>query len=755
MGKILSIRSSLILSVSVLTLLPMLVAVTILLVIFHSETADRIRMENSKVAQTVATAVELFSVRPVVMLKQLRDEVNEDCGSDLQCIPAVANSTHDSDPLFESILFVNAGGGLVAVAGESSASFAKHAFQQKFTDSEMFKKVKTTDQAVWSEPFVSLKSGESVISVALPWKDGMISGTMNLSYLIKLVEPTKTSLNAYAFIVSPEGRLIAHPDRALVGEKEAFISIPQITAGFTGAAGTYSFDLSGRAVIGSVLPFAQNGWVIVAVHDKAKTFASLYRMEMIFGGLILLVLVGALLYSLKRVDRITAPIQALSDFTGRLAAGERLYTPFESSTYSEVEELYANFRAMAGAVADRERDLQERNEELAMTEGELRNQVTEYLETYDALSLEKAKLDSVLASMGEGLSIQSKDYQVLLQNLAHKELMGESVGKYCYNAYDHSETVCPDCPLKRSFDDGCTHTMLRLVRREGRETYLEISASPLRNSSGEITGGIEVVRDVTGRVRADQEIRRLNQELEARVIERTAELEMANSELESFSYSVSHDLRAPLRHISSFSTILESDYAEKLDKDGKHCLARIVAGCNKMVILIDDLLELSRVSRGELRSGQVNLTKIANVIAASLAERDPERQVRFEIEDGLIVNGDERLLDVMMNNLLGNAWKYTAQKNTAIIEFGCESIAGRPVFSLRDNGSGFDNRYADKLFTPFQRLHGSEFEGTGVGLAIVQRIVRRHNGKIWADAVVGEGATFYFTLNAREPDKIL
>ncbi len=746
MNKQYSLRNSLIITVSILTLLPLIVAAIISLVMFNGETTARIRMENLKVAQTVATALELFSARPVVMLKLIRDEVNKDSGAEFRHLIHVANRTHEADPLFESIQFVDSRGDLVGVAGESSATGTTHNLAQKFSDSELFKQVKKTDQAVWSEPFVSLKSGESVISVALPWKDGMISGTMNLSYLIRLVEPTKTSLNAYAFIVSPEGRLIAHPDRTLVGEKEAFISIPQITAGFTGASGTYNFNISNRAVIGSVLPFTQNGWVIVAVHDKAKAFASLYRMEWILGGLTFLVLAGALFYSVRRVGSITAPISALSGITGNIARGALVPMPFESPPYSEVEELYTNFRTMAGAVADRERDLRERNEELAVTEGELREQVAEYLRTYDALSTEKAKLDSILASMGEGLSILSLDYKVLLQNLAHKKLIGEAVGTYCYEAYDHNVAVCDDCPLKLSFADGATHTRLRHVKRDGREIHLEISASPLRNSSGEIAGGIEVVRDVTDRVLADQEIWRLNQELEAKVLSRTTELEMANRELEAFSYSVSHDLRAPLRHISSFSTILENEYADKLDKDGKHYLTRIVAGCSKMGVLIDDLLELAQVSGSELKFEQVNLTTIVKAIAASLAEREPDRQVRFEVEDGLIVHGDERLLEIMMNNLLENAWKYTEQKDAAIIEFSCKSIAGRPVFSLRDNGTGFDNKYADKLFTPFQRLHGSEYEGTGVGLATVQRIIRRHNGKIWADAVAGEGATFFFTL---------
>lgn len=746
MKKHSSIRSSLLKTVSILTLLPLLIAVIISLLMFHRETSAHIRMENLKVAHTVATAVDLFLARPVVMLKHIIEEVDELKSPKLTDLIAVSDRLLEADPLFESISFVNSRGDLVGVTGIAAGSFTDRERKQNFSASELFKRLKVTDGVVWSEPFVSLKSGESVISLALPWRDGMISGTMNLSYLCKLVEPTKTSLNAYAFLVSPHGRLIAHPDRALVGEKEAFISIPQITAGFQGTAGTYSFSLADRSVIGSVLPFAETGWVIVAVQDKENAFASLVRMEIMLGLLILLVLATALFYSLGRVDRITNPIRDLSEFTHSIAAGEMVVRPFEPSDYGEIIELYANFQSMAAAVAERESELRERNEALALTEAELRNQVEVSLKTYEALAAEKAKLDSVLASMGEGLSILSPDYQVLLQNQAHRELVGEALGRYCYEIYDHNREACPDCPLKCAYEDGASHSKLRQVQRAGRDLYLEISASPLRNASGEITGGIEVVRDVTSRILADQEIRRLNHELEERVIERTAELEMANRELESFSYSVSHDLRAPLRHISSFCTILEGDYADKLDADGKYYLSRIAVGCHKMGLLIDDLLQLAQISRGELRRGQVNLSRMAHAIAASLAESDPARQASFRIADGLIATGDERLLDVVLNNLLSNAWKYSAQNEATIIEFGCQTIAGRPVFFVRDNGVGFDKRYADNLFVPFQRLHGGEFEGTGIGLAIVQRIIQRHDGKVWADAVVGEGATFFFTL---------
>jgi len=582
--------------------------------------------------------------------------------------------------------------------------------------------------------------------VALPWNGGVILGNMNLSYLCKLVEPTRTASNAYAFIISPAGRLIAHPDRSLVGEKEAFISLPQITAGLQGTGGTYTFRLGERKVIGSVLPFERNDWVIVSVHDKKMAFAPLMEMERLLVVLALLVLGGALFLAYRKVGKLTAPILALTDSSRQLAAGEEMQERLEFSAYLEIHDLYDNFQSMAEAVRARERDLQERNQKLAATEDELRRQVEEYLRTHDELRAEKKKLESILASMGEGLSIQDANLKVMLQNDAHREMVGEFIGRPCFEMYDHNDRPCDNCPVLAAFRDGETHVALRQVCKGKGNHYLEVTASPLRDGAGKIVGGIEIVRDVTSRIMAEKEIRRLNQELEERVIQRTSELELANRELESFSYSVSHDLRAPLRHISSFSSILLGEHSTELNAEGQHLLSRIIAGCDKMGLLIDDLLELSYVSSHELKNTTVDLSRIAWKIANCLAESDPDRNVRFEIADDLATYGDERLLEIVLSNLLENAWKYSSREAQGLIQFGSQRLAARPVFFVKDNGAGFNKNYADKLFTPFSRLHGQEFEGTGIGLAIVQRVVHRHGGKIWADSVEGEGATFYFTL---------
>jgi signal transduction histidine kinase len=234
------------------------------------------------------------------------------------------------------------------------------------------------------------------------------------------------------------------------------------------------------------------------------------------------------------------------------------------------------------------------------------------------------------------------------------------------------------------------------------------------------------------------------------------ELEVANKELEAFSYSVSHDLRAPLRSIDGFSRILLEDYADRLDKEGEDYLGRVRAASKHMNTLIEDLLDLSRVSRGPLRREVFDLSAVARDIVRKLERSQPERKVRFVAEEGVMAFGDANLLAVALENLLGNAWKFTSKKEVATIEFGDTPYEGGGVaYYVRDDGAGFDPRYAEKLFGAFQRLHGSdEFEGTGIGLATVARIVHRHGGRVWAEGEVGEGATFFFTLGGeqrREP----
>jgi PAS domain S-box-containing protein len=270
------------------------------------------------------------------------------------------------------------------------------------------------------------------------------------------------------------------------------------------------------------------------------------------------------------------------------------------------------------------------------------------------------------------------------------------------------------------------------------KAYLEF------DDSGKLLGGFGITQDITERKRVEEEIKILNEDLKRQ----TGELENANKELESFAYSVSHDLKAPLIVASGFCERLSEFYGEKLDDRGKRYLRRVQESCQHMNLLIEDLLNLSKVTTSDINLQSIDLSDLVNSIATRLKETEPSREVIFFIEDGLTAKGDSRLLSVALENLLGNAWKYTSNCEQAKIEFGLtKTIGGDPAYFVRDNGCGFDMSLANRLFMPFQRLHGEEeFSGTGVGLATVQRIIGRHGGHIWAESDVDKGATFFFTL---------
>lgn len=273
-------------------------------------------------------------------------------------------------------------------------------------------------------------------------------------------------------------------------------------------------------------------------------------------------------------------------------------------------------------------------------------------------------------------------------------------------------------------------------------------------SSFERRAGSSIIgaREVTGILHdildhEKTELLRLNADLEQRLCGRSAELETARKELASFIYSVSHDLQAPLRRIHGFAGILAGECAERLGEDGRHHLARITAAASGMEQLIGGLLGLSRVTRAEIHRVFTDLSALAEVVAAELQIAQPERTAEFVIAPSLTAEADPNLMRIALEHLLNNAWKFTGKHSAARIEFGVEQHDGVTVFFVRDDGAGFDMAYADKLFTPFQRLHRTdEFEGAGVGLATVQRILQRHGGRIWAEGAVERGATFHFTL---------
>jgi len=381
------------------------------------------------------------------------------------------------------------------------------------------------------------------------------------------------------------------------------------------------------------------------------------------------------------------------------------------------------------------------------------------LERLVATVAEQARtLQSVLDNINDGLIAADSRGRFILWNPAADRILGKSRkdvppaewSQYyeIYQADRKTPFLAEELPLAKAMRGQRAFAEMFIRHADsGYGSWVEAAASPLRDQDGAVSGGVVAFRDVTQRVIADREIRKLNAELEQRVIERTAQLEMANKELEAFTYSVSHDLRAPLRHIKGFTRILCQEFSASVPPEAQQYLQRVDQAALQMSQLVDELLELSRVGRGSLAMQATGLGSLVKDVLAILEPESHNRQVQWKIGELPTAECDPALLRQVFQNLIGNALKYSRTRVPAIIEIGQRENNGENVIFVRDNGVGFSMKYADKLFGVFQRLHrADEFEGTGIGLATVQRIIHKHGGRVWAEAEVDRGATFYFTL---------
>jgi len=383
--------------------------------------------------------------------------------------------------------------------------------------------------------------------------------------------------------------------------------------------------------------------------------------------------------------------------------------------------------------------------------------VTESKRAETALRESDALIKAVLDHLPIGIAVNSVDpavtfnymndnfpefYRTTREKLANPDAFWEAV----YEEPEFREEV-----RKRVLDDCAGGDPERMVwvdvpitRRGEEPRYISARNTPVPGQPLMIS----VVWDITERKQAEEAIQRLNETLEERIEERTTQLAAANRELEAFSYSVSHDLRSPLRGIDGWSLALLEDYGPILDEQGQTHIHKVRTEVQRMGMLIDDILKLSRITRADMNKEKVDLSGIAETIVTRLQEIKPEdRRVGFDIQKGLTATGDPKLLEVVLTNLLDNSFKFTSKRQEAHIEFGQTTMEGEPAFFVRDNGAGFDMTYATNLFGAFQRMHRvSEFPGTGVGLATVQRVINRHGGRIWATSEVGQGTTFYFIL---------
>ncbi len=403
----------------------------------------------------------------------------------------------------------------------------------------------------------------------------------------------------------------------------------------------------------------------------------------------------------------------------------------------KVEEVMHFYARMANLVAD-----------LGYSRLTLQKSLADKEKVLADLEQEQREKNMILNNLAEHVSYLDPDFNILWANdyvsAKHKKSGKELFGETCHKAIYGRNNPCEPCPVARALQTGETCTDITQTP-DGR--YWKMTGNPVLGDQGELIGVLDISLDITDLIKAEKELEKLNKILEDKVKERTNELEKLNRELDAFTYSVSHDLRAPLRRIEGFSQMLIEDHSAGLDEEGKKCLERIIVAGARMDDLINDLLNLSRVTRREVSFKKVDLSAIVSSYLRFLNDREPREKVEFKVTAGLEACCDSGLLRIALENLLDNAWKFTAHNHLTVIEFGRTEIRDRQVFFVKDNGAGFVQSYASKMFKPFQRLHSEyEYPGTGIGLSIVSRIIDRHGGEIWAEGSVGNGAVFYFTL---------
>ena len=590
------------------------------------------------------------------------------------------------------------------------------------------------EKSLIGKPAMGKKSNAPVFVMVAPIQDthgktiGAVLGVTDLSkpsFLSKITDNSYGKTGGY-LLVAPKIRTIVFATdkkrimEVLTGTGTSSL-IERFIQGYEGSGVT--INSKGEEVLASAKGIPVSGWYIAAMMPTKEAFAPLRAMQqrMLLAAIFLTLLAGGLTWWMLK--RQLAPVFTTIKTLATLSDTDQPPQPLTITRQDEIGELIGGFNHLLKTMAQREEALQESEEKFSKA-----FQTSPY-----AITITRPE---------DGTFIEVNDAFTSMTGFTRAEgIAGSSIGlKMWVNEEDRRSVVAA-----LSKGQAVVGKEYPFRTKSGKVITGLFSAQVIHLSQGHCI--LSSINDITERKKAEAEIQQLNAELEQRVIERTAQLEAANKDLEAFSYSVSHDLRAPLRHIDGYVELLVSRCREGLSDKGLHYVETIADSARQMGVLIDNLLQFSRTGRTEMRRETLDMNKPLQEALSSLKEVHAERTIEWVIGELPDVHGDYAMLRQVWKNLLDNAVKYTRTREITIIEVGAREENGEILFFIRDNGVGFDMRHAGKLFGVFQRLHPlEEFEGTGIGLANVHRIITRHGGRIWVEAVLNQGATFYFTL---------
>lgn len=755
---------------------------------------DEVEKEQTLVVETISRLGWQYLDETQVLLRTLGAVLMDLSPSDRD---RLLLTTHANYPRFTALYLLDAQG---QVLNESKPVNVPSLLNFDLSGEPFFRGARISTQTYFSATFFSIPTGDIAVTVAQPMFDagvfkGMLVGELDLSDLQTTIQRMSIRPEDLVFIVDERGTVVAHPNRDLVRQQVNMGDVSIVRDGYARPVNRI-IEMDSVWMLASAAPM-QNGWVVVTSRPlwEAAT-PSLWLVGISLTSFVLSSVIFA--FGVQRsVRRISVPISRLADKAVSIANGN--YAPFDDTIphgrYHEINVLTASFNTMVATIQARTIELLQANHQLQVqlderqrVEAALRESETRYRSLFEntPISIWEEDFSEAKRHLDQFKEKYNGDWQACLtQNPGIVAECAERVRVLAVNqatlklyGADSVESLLKR--LAEIFTDRTPVTFARELEAiwygwpgaevEGRirtlagETrYVMVKWSVLPNHSADYDRVLLSLADITPHKTAEMELKKHREHLEEVVRERTENLERANQELESFAYTVSHDLRAPLRHIDGYSNILAAEYADQLDEQGRFFVANVRKAAQNMSRMIDGLLQLSRTSRGALTYTTVDLSALSTEIAQDLSASDPNRPVQWEIAPGCVVSGDARLLRAALQNLLDNAWKFTKACQPARISFGCmegerihsSPLSGMQVFYVRDNGAGFDmQQAAGKLFTPFQRLHSEEqFTGTGIGLATVQRIIRRHGGDIWVEAAPGKGAAFFFSLPAQpQPD---